>query len=197
MTHYLATPALAFLFAGAALAAENSAAPAAPPAARYQQAATGNSLNFTFTQLGAESTGQFRKFTTTFAYDGSDPRTGSLEVRIEIGSLDTQDAERDEALKGADLFDSKTHPTATYVASTLARNAAGGLEAVGQLTLRGVKKDLRLPLVLKTTVDGLELSGRTSIKRLDYGVGQGEWKSTESVGDEVQIQYKVILVRAK
>jgi len=197
MTNYLAMPALALLLSGTSLAAEEPATPAAPSAARYQQAGTGNTLNFTFTQLGADSTGQFRKFTTTFTYDGNNPETGSLDVRIDIGSLDTQDAERDEALKGAELFDSKTHPDASYVARTLARNAAGGLEAVGQLTLRGVKKDLRLPIVLKKTADGLELSGQTSIKRLDYGVGQGEWRSTESVGDEVKIQYKVTLVRAK
>jgi polyisoprenoid-binding protein YceI len=196
MTNYLAIPALAFLLVGTAQAAEKPAAPA-PSAVRYLQAATGNSLDFTFTQLGANSTGQFRKFTAALTYDEGNLAASSLDVKIDIGSLDTQDAERDEALRGADLFDSKTHPTATYLARTLARNSAGGLEAVGQLTLRGVKKDLRLPLILKTTTDGLELSGQTSIKRLDYGVGQGEWQSTESVGDEVKIQYRVSLVRAK
>jgi polyisoprenoid-binding protein YceI len=196
MTNYLAIPAIMFLLAGTAQAAEKPATPASS-AVRYLQAATGNSLSFTFTQLGADSTGQFSKFTTELIYDDRNPAASSLDVKIDIGSLDTQDAERDDALKGADLFDSKTHPTATYVARTLARNPAGGLEAVGQLTLRGVKKDLRLPLVLKTTTDGLELSGQTSIKRLDHGVGQGEWQSTESVGDEVKIQYKVMLVRAK
>jgi polyisoprenoid-binding protein YceI len=77
------------------------------------------------------------------------------------------------------------------------RTPAGGIEAVGKLTLRGVSKDLRLPLTLKPTATGLELSGQTAIKRLDYGVGQGEWQSTESVGDEVKIRYKVALVRVK
>jgi polyisoprenoid-binding protein YceI len=197
MTNYLAIPVLAVLLAGTAPAAEKPAAPAAAPAARYLQATAGNSLSFTFTQLDAASSGQFKKFTTELVYDEKNPAAGSLDVKIDITSLDTQDAERDEALKGADLLDTKTHPTATYVAKTLARNSAGGLEAVGQLTLRGVKKDLRLPLTLKPTANGLELSGQASIKRLDYGVGQGEWRSTESVGDEVKIQYKVTLVRAK
>ena len=58
--------------------------------------------------------------------------------------------------------------------------ADGGLEAVGKLTLRGVTHDLRLPLTIKPTADGLELSAKTAIKRLDYGVGQGDWKSTEA-----------------
>jgi polyisoprenoid-binding protein YceI len=180
------------LLIGAAMAADP------PPAVsgRFIQAA-GSSLRFSFTQLGAEGSGQFRKFTTGFTYADGNPAAGSLEVTIDIASLDTQDGERDEALKAAELFDTKEHPTATYVAKTLARGPTGGLEAVGKLTLRGVSKDLRLPLTLKTTADGLELSGQTSIKRLDYGVGQGEWRSTESVGDDVKIQYKVMLVRAK
>ena len=63
--------------------------------------------------------------------------------------------------------------------------------------MRGVTRDLRLPLKIVKTAAGLELSGETAIKRLDYGVGQGEWKTTEGVGDEVKIQYKVALVKAK
>ena len=80
---------------------------------------------------------------------------------------------------------------------SFAKRADGGLEAVGKLTLRGVTRDLRLPLKIIRTATGLELSGETAIKRLDYGVGQGEWKSTESVGDEVKLQYKVSLIKAK
>lgn len=191
MTNYL--PALLALLALNAQAAE----PARASATKYVQAASGNSLAFTFKQLDAASTGQFKTFATQLVYDEKNPAAGSLDVKVTIGSLDTQDGERDDTLKSADLFDAQKFPTATFVAKSLARNSAGGLEAVGKLTLRGVSKDLRLPLTLKPTTSGLELSGQATIKRLDYGVGQGDWKSTESVGDEVKIQYKVALVRAK
>ena len=195
MANYLGWPVLALLL-GTAMAADSAGRRLA--AGRYTQAAAGSSLIFTFI---AARRRQQRAIQTSsppsFTYDDKNPAAGSLEVKIDIASLDTQDAERDDALKGADLFDTKGHPSATYVAKSLARNSAGGLEAVGKLTLRGVSKDLRLPLTLKPTANGLELSGQTSIKRLDYGVGQGEWQSTESVGDEVKIQYKVTLVRAK
>lgn len=192
LTNYLGLPVLALLL-GTALAAD----PAPVAAGRYTQAPAGSSLVFTFTQLGAAGSGQFGKFSTEFTYDDQNPAAGSLDVKIDITSLDTQDAERDDALKSADLFDTKSHPGATYVAKSLARNSAGGLEAVGKLTLRGVSRDLRLPLTLKPSANGLELSGQATIKRLDFGVGQGEWQSTESVADEVKVQYKVMLVRAK
>ena len=197
MTNRLAIALIALILTAPTLAAEPAAQPTATAGVtKYQQANTGSSLQFTFTQLDAANTGRFKTFATELSYDEANPAAGSLLVRVMIDSVDTQDAERDGTLKSADLFDAKNHPAATYVAKSLARNAAGGLEALGKLTIRGVSKDLRLPLTLKPTANGLELSGQVSIKRLDFGVGQGEWKSTESVGDEVKIQYKVALVKA-
>jgi polyisoprenoid-binding protein YceI len=200
MANYLALAAMGALLAGTAAAAQP---PAAQPAgaraaggARYVQASTGSSLAFTFTQLEAASTGHFKTFATEFQYDEANPAQGSLLVRVMMDSVDTQDAERDSTLKSEDLFDTKAHPAATYVARSLARSASGGLEALGKLTIRGVSRDIRLPLTLTPTAKGLELSGQAVIKRLDFGVGQGEWKSTESVGDEVKIQYRVALVKA-
>jgi polyisoprenoid-binding protein YceI len=191
MTNYLAIPLLVLL-AGTARAAEP---PAAAPA-RYTQAAAGSTLTFTFTQLGSATEGRIKQFTTELAYDENNLAASSLKVTLQMASVDTQDAERDTALASAELFDTQKHPTATYVASSLARGA-GGVEAVGKLTLRGVTRDLRVPLDIKATPAGLTLSGQTTIKRLDYGVGQGEWRSTESVADEVKVQYKVSLVRAR
>jgi len=210
MTNYLARAAIGAMLAcggvaigiptahAAAQAAPANAPAAAKPAAgpaKYTQANAGSSLSFTFSQLGADNTGRFKTFATEFSYDEANPAQGSLLVRVMTDSIDTGDAERDGTLKSTDLLDTKAHPAATYVARSLSRGASGGLEAVGKLTIRGVSKDLRLPLTIKPTANGLELSGQVTIKRLDFGVGQGEWKSTESVGDEVKVQYKVALVR--
>ena len=195
MTNYrIWIAAAAVLLAGACHAADTPAA-AATSAARWTQSQ--GSLTFTFDQAGAASKGTFKQFSTDLVYDEKSPSAGSLSVKVQIASIDTQDQERNDMLVGADLFDAKKFPTAQYVASSFARTASGSLEAVGKLTLRGVTKDLRLPLKIVPTADGLELSGTTSIKRLDYGVGQGDWQSTEGVADEVKIQYKVILTKAK
>jgi polyisoprenoid-binding protein YceI len=186
ITNYLA--ALLLAFAGPGLAAD--------AASRYSQLA-GGSLTFTFVQAGAQSQGSFQRFATSLRYDAANPAAGSLEVTVQIGSLDTQDKDRNDLLAGPDLFDTRKYPTAKFVADSFARRADGQLEAVGKLTLRGVTRDLRLPLTIRDTPGGVELSGEVTIKRLDYGVGQGEWQATETVGDEVRLQYKVPLSRGK
>ncbi len=191
MANHLLVPLLALSAAVIHAADARAAAPA-----RYVQASSGSALTFTFTQLGAATEGRFRQFTTALTYDEKNPEASSLEVTVQIASIDTQDGERDDVLATPELFDASKFPTATFVAGSLAR-AAAGLEAPGRLTMRGVTKELRLPLTIRTTATGLELSGETTIRRLDFGIGQGEWRSTESVGDEVKVRYKVALVRAK
>jgi polyisoprenoid-binding protein YceI len=208
MTNYSAALIAALsLLAIACSAAETPPAPAAPKPApakpvataapRYVQAPTGSSLTFTFMQEGAANKGSFARFATELRYDENAPATCSLDVRIELASVDTQDKDRNEMLTGADLFDSAKYPTAHYLATSCTKGAGGRLAAIGKLTLRGVTRDLSLPLNVSRSDAGLVLSGETSIKRLDYGVGQGDWKSTESVSNEVRVHYKVSLVKAK
>jgi polyisoprenoid-binding protein YceI len=187
MTNYLGALACAALISISANAA-------GPAAALPHFAQSGGTLEFTFDQAGAASKGSFKKFATTLDYDEKNPAGGKLNVTVQIGSLDTQDKDRNDLLVGTDLFDAPKYPTATYT-GTLAR-AGAGLEAVGKLTIRGVAKDVRLPLTIRPTASGLDLSGEVKIKRLDFGVGQGEWKSTESVGDVVTITYKVALAKS-
>jgi polyisoprenoid-binding protein YceI len=191
VTNYLPRVLATLLFAGACCAAD------VPGSIRYTQSPGAGSLKFSFVQAGAESQGAFKQFATELTWDPARPAAGSLAVTVQTGSLDTQDKDRDEMLRGGDLFDAKRYPTAQFVATSFATRANGGLEAVGKLTLRGVTRDLRLPVTLKTSANGIELSGAATINRLDYGVGQGEWQSTEWVGDEVKLQYQVPLTRAK
>jgi polyisoprenoid-binding protein YceI len=212
MTNYpAALAAVAVLSAGACSAAESPAAnpaaaakpapakPAAAPvttATRYTQARGSGSLTFAFMQAGAENHGSFRQFDTELAYDAKRPEAGTLKVTVQTASLDTQDKDRNDMLAGADLFDVQKYPTAQYLANAFARSADGRLEAVGKLTLRGVTRDLRIPLTIRDTPNGVELSGEVTIERLDYGVGQGEWQATDSVGNAVKVQYKVPLAKS-
>jgi len=202
MTNYFVALTATATLAAACSAAETpaKALPAATPAAsaaipHYVQTPAGSKLTFSFMQAGAENQGEFKQFATELNYDEKNLAASSLKVTVQTGSFDTQDKDRNDTLAGAELLDSKKFPTAQYVASSLTRGAKG-IEAIGKLTLHGVTKDLKVPLAIKTTATGVEISGVTTIRRLDYGVGQGDWKTTEWVGDEVKLQYKVALTKA-
>ena len=148
--------------------------------------------------LLAMADGLERRRAEIIAANAKDMKAGA-EANLSEAMLDRlklTDQRLNDMIAGADLLDVKKYPTATYVAKSFAKTAAGGLEAVGKLTLRGVTRDLRVPLTLRTTANGYELSGEVTLKRLDFGVGQGELQSTEWVGNEVTLKYKVPLVRS-
>jgi polyisoprenoid-binding protein YceI len=167
---------------------------------RYKGDATRGSLRFEFVQAGAATGGAFARFNTELRYDETNLVASGLVVTVNIDSLDTKDKDRDATLRSADLFDVAKYPTASFVANSLAKRADGGLEAVGKLTIRGVTRDLRLPLklTLKREASGnaVDLTGETTIKRLAFGVGQGDWRSTEWVPDDVKVTYSVRLFGA-
>jgi polyisoprenoid-binding protein YceI len=192
----LALPAMLIALT-TACPAQTASAPAAKPGAAaattYSLDPAKSKLEFTFNQAGAQNKGRFAKYTVTLTAPGGDPAAGKLDVTIDVNSLDTDDDERDGILRGEDLFDARKFPTARYTAEKLTKTAAG-FEASGKLTIRNVTKDLKVPLTFKPGAGGAQLSGKTSIKRLDFGVGQGEWKSTEWVDDQVNVILDLHLV---
>jgi polyisoprenoid-binding protein YceI len=201
MTNYMRMlMASMVLCAAACSAGESPAKPAATAATaaqgttRYTRYGTGGTLTFSFIQADAANTGGFPKFSTELGWDEKALTPTRLEVSVQVAALETQDKDRDDILKGEELLNVAKFPTAQYTATSFTKSGADFV-ANGKLTLRGVTRDLQLPLRIQATANGLSLSGEASIKRLDYGVGQGDWKSTESVGDEVKLQYKVPLAK--
>ena len=76
-------------------------------------------------------------------------------------------------------------------------NGPGKKPIHAELTLRGTTRNITIPLTWRTaTVPGHVvgyLSGQTTLRRLDFGVGQGQWQSTEWVGNAVTVRYSLVL----
>jgi polyisoprenoid-binding protein YceI len=156
-----------------------------------------SSLEFTFTQAGAANKGRFAHFQVALDFAAENLAASRLDVTVEMNSTDTGDQERDDTLKGADLFAVAKFPQAHFAASQINRTASG-YEAVGKLTIRGVTRDARVPFSFRTaTENGAAvgyMSGKTSVRRLDYGVGQGDWKATDQVGNDVAVSFTLRLI---
>ena len=198
-------PALAAaLLGGAVFAAAPPAAPPAPAAApapaagrHYTLDAATSSLQFTFLQAGAQNSGRFPRFAVALDFPGADPAGGRLDVMVEVAALDTGDKDRDDTLKSDDLFAVKKFPQAHFSATQIVRTAAG-FEAAGNLTIRGVTRPATVPFTFREAAGGAigYMAGKTVVRRLDYGVGQGEWKATDQAGNEVTVSFSLRLTAA-
>jgi polyisoprenoid-binding protein YceI len=178
------------------LAALLAAAPA-PAATAWTPDAARSRLAFTATQAGGEFEGQFRRFHADVVFDPADLAGSRFRVEIETGSADTQEPDRDKALAGSDFFAADRWPTATYEASQFAVTGAGQYESRGKLTIRGVTRDVRVAFTFKAGAGGqtATLAGGTTIRRLDFGIGQGDWQDTKWVGNDVRIRFELFLQR--
>jgi polyisoprenoid-binding protein YceI len=176
-----ASVAGALLFAAAAHAAPPSFA--ADPASK---------LEFVGVQAGADFKGVFHKFTTSVDFAPDALADSHIDVQIDMNSVDSQDKDRDKTIHGSDVFDVAHFPTAHYVTKSITKTASG-YSALGSLTMHGVTKDVPIDFQFAAAGTGAKLDGTAKLKRLDFGVGQGDWKSTEWVADLVKVNFSLVL----
>lgn len=179
-------------FAILSLATSVAPAPHAAGSAGYAADPASSRLEFIGVQAGAEFKGAFHKFTADVEFAPDALASAHFDVQIDLNSVDTMDKDRDKTLRGPDIFDVAHFPTAHYVTHSFTKTATG-YSAAGALTLHGVTKDVPVDFQFVSTGGQPKLEGTAKLKRLDFGVGQGDWKSTEWVGDVVKVAFSLTL----
>ncbi|MEA3141248.1 MAG: hypothetical protein QOK23_3417 [Gammaproteobacteria bacterium] len=181
----LAASAGALCLAAAAVMAAGTGGP------RYGADPQQSRLEFTGVQAGAEFKGVFHKFTATVDFAPDALPSSRIDVQVDLNSVDTMDKDRDATIRGKDIFDVAHQPTAHYLTKSITKTPAG-FSAVGSLTLHGVTKDVPIDFQFQDSGQP-KLTGSAKLNRLDFGVGQGDWKSTEWIGDAVKISFSLVL----
>ena len=177
----------------AALVATLAAAPVR--AADYVQAA-GSTLAFASKYDGEVFTGTFPRFETRLSFDPANLKASKLEVDIPLAGAKTGNTDRDGTLQDADFFNVAKFAKARYSANAFRSLGGNRYAADGTLELRGVRK----PVVLEFTwTPGAKplLVGKATVRRLDFGVGAGDWADTATIPNEVAISTRVVLAPAR
>jgi polyisoprenoid-binding protein YceI len=198
-TALVATVVTTGMFVAVATSGAGVARAADAALTRYTLDPAKSTFEYQFTQAGALNKGKFTKYTVTLDFSADSLATSKLDVVVDMSSLDTGDKERDETLKSADLFSVAKFPQSRFTSTQITKTASG-YDAVGKLTIRGVSRDAHVPFSFRTADEQGKpagyLLGKTTVKRLDFGVGQGDWKATDQVGNDVSVSYSLRLVPA-
>ena len=166
--------------------------PTIAAAAAWQGDQQAGALRFTATQAGAKFTGHFGEFKVRFDFDPANPAKGVLDVTIMTASADSSDSERDELMHGRDFFWAEHFPEATYHAEGFKRDGKAWV-ASGKLTLRGVTQPVTVRFEAKPKLKQLSMQGGATLHRLEFGVGQGDWKETTWLADPVDVAFDLSL----
>lgn len=149
-------------------------------------------------QEGSPFKGEFMAFDGTIRLTPEHPEKGTAHIMIDLASFDSGNDERDKTVKEADWFDTDTTPTATYVIDSFGKgDKDGDYIADGRLILRGLERPVRLPFTMIVTTENnikiAHVKGETSINRLDFGVGGGDWADPSMVGNAVTIRIDMLM----
>ncbi|HEX7369510.1 MAG TPA: YceI family protein [Rhodanobacteraceae bacterium] len=159
----------------------------------WQVDAAHSTLTFTNTYQDVEYTGQFRRFSADIVYDPHDLAQAKFDVMVDIASLDTQNSERDHAALGADFFDTAKFPKAYFVTTAFHQAANGKVIADGELKLRGVIKPVALTVMFVPHGDSATLDVSAQLRRLDFGIGTGQWADPSMIGNAVDVHGHLVL----
>lgn len=154
-----------------------------------------SSISATLRQMNVPLEIQFRRYTTRIDLRPDQPEQSSAVIEIDIGSLDLGDAEfNSEALK-KDWFDAARYPTAKFVATAIRPQPNGRFDVSGKLTIKGASKDAAFPVTLRQENGRQVIDGALPIRRLAFGIGDGPWRDTGMVADEVVIRFHLVAPR--
>ena len=161
----------------------------------YVQAA-GSSLVFAGTYQGEVFTGRFPGFDTRLSFDPDHLDRSSLRVSIPLATATTANSDYDGEMRGASFFNAARFPTAQYNATTFRKLGDNRYAADGTLSLHGVSKPVTLQFTWTPGAHPV-LSGKAAVRRLDFGIGSGDWADTDLIPDGIAVSTKVVLRPAK
>ena len=151
--------------------------------------------------------GEFTSITGVLERDENDATKSKIRASIDADTINTRESQRDAHLKSADFFHVEKHPTLTFNSTVISKNADGELKVSGDLTIRGVTRNVVFDVEGPSPAQQKDpwgntrigLSATTRISRKDFGL---TWNAALEaggllVGDAVTITLDVQFIKER
>ncbi len=148
---------------------------------------------FVSKQMGVPVEGRFKKFDAQISFNPSKPETSKIAFTVDTGSATLGVPETDAELPKATWFNVPKFPQATFQSSSVKGLGAGKFEVAGKLSIKGLSRDVVVPVTLTQSGAATTAVGTFSLKRLAFKIGENEWSDTAMVADDVQVKFKLAL----
>jgi polyisoprenoid-binding protein YceI len=165
---------------------------------RYRIDAAHSYVGFRVRHLAvADVRGRFTRFSGYIMLDESDVTRSTVDVTVDAGSIDTSNERRDDHLRSDDFFEVERYPRLLFVGRRIERSGSG-MVLVGDLTIRDVTREIRVPFELSGPVEAgngqrvLGAAAEVRVNRFDYGLRWNRFtEAIQVVGDEVRIDLQI------
>jgi polyisoprenoid-binding protein YceI len=142
--------------------------------------------------------GNFKDFTGSIEFDEQDVTNTKVSITIMTQSINTDNERRDNHLRSDDFFDAEKYPEITFVSKKIEKEAEG-FSVIGDLTMRDVTKEVRIPFTVAGPIDGrggskrIGIEGSFTLNRQNYGVRYSRLMDNGGlvVSDEVKVEINI------
>ena len=169
------------------------ASTALPACAQQKLVPAQSEISFTSKQMGVPVDGKFKKFDAQVAFDPKKPDAAKIALTIDLASASLGAAETEAELAKPDWFSLKQFPQATFQSTSVKALGGGKFDVAGKLNIKGASRDVIVPVALAQAGASTTATGAFTIKRLDFRIGDGDWKDTSMVANDVQVKFKLSL----
>jgi polyisoprenoid-binding protein YceI len=153
--------------------------------------AKASTLSFTYEQMGSRTYGTFRKFKAKLDFDTNDPSAAHAALTIYLKSIDAGSSDANAELQKPAWFDTATYPVATFESTSIKALGNNRYSITGKLSLRGLTREVSVPVLLKSESAIGIFEGQLVLKRDDFKIGEGEWADSV-VSNEINIRFRMV-----
>lgn len=147
----------------------------------------------------AKVKGSFNKFEANILANPSDLTTAEIDFTVDVASIDTRNADRDNHLRSADFFDVEKNPTLTFKSTKIVKTGEDEYDVTGNVTLNGVTQEETFSITFEGQGkdpwgnEKAGFSGKGKIKRSDYGLTYNAALETGGVliGDQITLTIEI------
>lgn len=149
----------------------------------------------TFRQMNVPIEGNFKRISGDVVFDAAHPQDAKAVLEVDLASFDLGPGTEDYAqeVRHKDWFDTARFPRATFTLSGARALGPDRFEARGKLALKGRVVDLVATIARQVDAGAQKFEGQVPIRRLAFGIGEGEWRDPSVVADEVIVRFQLLV----
>ncbi|WP_160107498.1 YceI family protein [Pseudomonas izuensis] len=152
---------------------------------------TASTISFTYNQMGSRVYGTFGKFQGSLQFDTRHPEAAHAKLTIDLDSIDAGSEDANTELQKPAWFDTAQYPVATFESARFKAIGNNRYQITGKLTLRGLSREVSVPVLLKEENAIGIFEGELKLERNDFKIGEGEWADTV-VSNEINIRFRMV-----
>jgi len=139
--------------------------------------------------------GKFEKWEAVINFDPANLAGSKAAVTIDTGSVTIDYADAQAELPDANWLNVAKFPTASFTTKSIKSVGANKYEALGDLKILEVTREVTLPFTLTITGDTAKMDGTMTIDRTKWGLGKGKWTEGDFVNLDAGIKVQVVAKR--